>query len=139
MRSSLFGFLALGLGFVLSAAPVLAHHSFIKSFDMSKPVTITGVVTKVEWSNPHVNFFVDVKDEAGKVTSWGVLSASPTALEADGWTRDSLKTGDRIAVDGFVARNGEPFAATRIVTLADGRKMRATSDGVPPPPRTPRQ
>ncbi len=138
MRPSVFGYLVLGLGLLLAAAPVFAHHSFMKEFDMRKPVTVTGVVTKIEWSNPHINFFIDVKDGAGKVTPWGVLSASPTALASEGWTRDSIKVGDRITVDGFLARDGKPFAATRTVTLADGRTMQANSDGVPPPPRTPR-
>ncbi len=111
----------------------------MSEFDMRTPVTVTGVVTKVEWSNPHINFFMDVKDEPGpgKVTSWGVLSASPTALAADGWTRDTLKIGDQITVDGFIARDGKPFVATRTVTFADGRKMPANSDGVLPAPRTP--
>jgi hypothetical protein len=124
--------LALGVGVVLLAKPVLAHHSFMVEYDMSKPVTVKGIVTKIEYENPHISFYIDVKDEAGRVTNWGFEAASPTALRAHGWTRDSIKPGDHITVEAFRARNGTAFAAARMLTLRNGRQLFAASDGVPP-------
>ena len=131
MRPSIFGYLVLGFSLLLVAAPVLAHHSFMKEDDMSKSITVNGVVTKVDWANPHINFWVDVTDERGQVTNWGFESASPTVLARNGFPRGVLKPGDKVSIEGFRARDGKPLATTRIVTLADGRKMQANADGVP--------
>ena len=131
MRPSVFGYLVVGFSLVLAAAPVLAHHSFMKEYDMSKSITLKGVVTKVDWVNPHINFWADITDERGQVTNWGFESASPTVLARNGFPRGVLKEGDRITVEGFRARDGKAYATTRIVTLADGRKMQANADGVP--------
>jgi hypothetical protein len=103
----------------------------MKDYDMSKSITLKGVVTKVDWVNPHINFWVDVTGERGQVTSWGFESASPTVLARNGFSRGVLKPGDQITIEGFLARDGKPFATTRVVTLTDGRKMQANADGVP--------
>jgi len=122
----------IGIGVFLFGVPVLAHHSFMVEYDMSKPITVKGTVTKIEYENPHISFFLDVKDASGRVTNWGFEGASPTALKAHGWTRDSVKPGDYVTVEAFRARNGTPFAAARSLTLASGRQLSAASDGVPP-------
>ena len=129
MRPNVFVLLAMGLGLFLVATPMLAHHSFMVNFDISKSITVKGVVTKVTWANPHISFYVDVTDEDGKVTNWGVDAAARSALAGRGWTRTSLKPGDIVTVEGFPARNGRPFTAASMVTLADGRRVSAGSDG----------
>src|SRR5438105_183025 len=80
-------FLALGFGFLITAAPVAAHHSFMGEFNMTKAIILKGVVTRVEWANPHISFNIDVKDEGGKVANWNIQSANPGSLVARGWTR----------------------------------------------------
>ena len=132
MRPNVFVLLVMGLGLFLVATPMLAHHSFMVEFDMSKPILVKGVVAKVTWANPHIAFYVDVTDEGGKVTHWGVDAAAPSALAGRGWTRTSLKPGDVVTVEGFAARNGKPFAAASMVTLPDGRRVLAGSDGAYP-------
>ena len=114
---------------VLTAAvPLIAHHSFAAEFDASKPVTLTGTVTKVEWSNPHVWFYTDVKDETGKVANYGFEMGSPNGLMRAGWTRNSMKAGDEVTVDGFKARSGRPLGnATSVVLTSSGQKLFAAS------------
>src|SRR5436309_11596774 len=119
--------LAAGFGFVLAAVPVLAHHSFAAQYDRSKPNTITGPVTKVDWINPHARFFVDVKDQGGKVVSWEVELGPPAGLMRRGWTRNSLKVGETVTVNGFVAKDGSNLTNAQTVTLSDGRKVFAGS------------
>jgi DNA/RNA endonuclease YhcR with UshA esterase domain len=116
-----------GAGLIITAAPVFAHHSFAAEYDASKPVDVKGVVTKVEWTNPHARFYVDVKDEKGNVTNWNFELASPNVLSRNGWTRHSLKEGDNISVQGSKAKDGANLANARTVTLADGRKVFAGS------------
>jgi len=118
---------AAAFGVTVAAAPVLAHHSFSAEFDRSKPVTVTGTVTKVEWANPHARFFIDVKDEAGKVNNWDFELASPNGLMRRGWTRNSLKIGDVVTVSGWAAKNAPHVGNTSTVTLSDGRKVFAGS------------
>ena len=124
-------FLALGFGFLFTAVPVVAHHSFMGEFNLTKALRLNGVVTRVEWANPHISFNIDVKDDSGKVKDWNIQSANPGSLIARGWTRESLKPGDRIIVEGYPAKKGEAFAVAKSVTLSNGRKLSANSDGVP--------
>jgi hypothetical protein len=122
-----FGLLIAGAGLLMSALPVFAHHSFAAEYDASKPVELKGVVTKVEWTNPHARFYVDVKDANGTVTNWNLELASPNVLTRNGWTRHSLKEGDLITVQGSKAKDGANLANARTVTLADGKKVFAGS------------
>jgi hypothetical protein len=106
-----------------AAAPAAAHHSFATQYDADQPVTLTGIVTKVEWMNPHARFYVDVKDESGNVTNWNLELASPNVLTRNGWSRNSLKEGDQVTVEGARARSGAHMANARTVTLADGKQV----------------
>ncbi len=126
MKISLLCVLAIVLG--LSAMPALAHHSFAAEYDNKKPVDLTGTVTKVEWMNPHARFYLDVKDEtSGKVTNWEFELGSPNGLMRQGWTRNSMKIGDSINVQGSLAKDGSNLANARTVKLSDGRKLFAGS------------
>ena len=106
---------------------MMAHHSFTAEYDAAKPVTLSGTVTKVEWMNPHARFYIDVKDDSGTVTNWELELGSPNALMRLGWTRNSLKPGDGVTVEGSLAKDGSKLANARKVTLADGRKVFAGS------------
>ena len=121
------GILVASAGLLFTALPVLAHHSFAAEYDASKPLTLKGVVTKVEWTNPHARFYIDVKDENGKVTNWNLELASPNVLTRNGWTRHSLKEGDQITVQGAQAKDGAYLANARSVVLADGKRVFAAS------------
>src|SRR5579871_4811888 len=110
-------------GLIMAAAPMLAHHSFAAEYDSKKPVTLTGTVTKVEWMNPHARFYLDVKDDSGKVTNWEFELGSPNGLMRQGWTRNSMKIGDQITVDGSLAKDGSNLANARTVKLTDGRRL----------------
>jgi hypothetical protein len=109
------------------SAPLLAHHAFSAEYDNTKPVKVQGVVSKVEWKNPHIWFYVDVKDAAGKVTTWGFSGGPPGMLQRRGITKDVLKIGDEIKVEGFQAKDGSNNASGGNVTFADGRKVFAGS------------
>src|SRR5260370_40152823 len=91
---------------VMAAVPALAHHSFSAEFDGSKLIELKGVVTKIEWANPHVYFYMDVRDEKGATTNWGCETTSPGSLHRQGWTRETLKVGDQVTGDGYPARDG---------------------------------
>jgi hypothetical protein len=122
------GWFALVLGLLL-AAPAFAHHSFSAEFDANKPVKLTGTVTKVEWTNPHTFFYLDVKDAAtGKVVNWALEMGSPNGLVNEGWTRNALKVGDVVSVDGSRAKDGNNKANARSVYFtATGKKLGAAS------------
>ena len=119
---------------VLLAWPVLAHHSFAAEFDASQPITLKGIVTRIEWLNPHVWFYINVKDDSGTVTRWGLEMGAPHQLQARGWLRDTMKIGDEVTVQGSLARDGTKRANARTVTTSDGRKLgAASSEGNTPP------
>jgi hypothetical protein len=112
---------------LLTATSALtAHHSFSSEYDSAKPVTLEGVVTKVEWMNPHVYFYVNVKDDTGKVTNWALEMGAPSGLQRQGWTRNTLAVGDQVKVEGSAARNGTKLANARNV-FKGGKKMGAAS------------
>lgn len=108
---------------LLASVPTFAHHSFAAQYDANAPVQLTGVVTKVEWTNPHARFYLDVTDEQGRTTTWNLELASPNVLRRNGWSRDSLKQGDHVTVEGSLARDGSNMANARVVTLASGERV----------------
>jgi hypothetical protein len=118
---------------LFSAVPLLAHHSFAAEYDQKQPVTFKGVVTKLDWMNPHVYFYVDVKDKDGKLEHWACEAGNPNALARRGWKKNSLKADDQITVEGFRAKDGSFTMNARSITLADGTKVFAASsdDGGP--------
>ena len=127
MKSKILAVIVAGLGLLLCSVPMLAHHSFAAEYDSSKPVTLTGTVTNVEWMNPHARFYIDVKDEKGEVSNWELELGSPNGLMRQGWTRNSLKEGDVVTVTGSKAKDGSNLANARAVTLANGKKVFAGS------------
>ncbi len=105
------------------SAPLAAHHSWTADYDGSKPVTVKGVVTKVEWTNPHTHFYVEAKDEKGNVTTWNFEMASTLSLERGGWTRKTLPVGTEVTVGGFGGRAVLTRAIAGSITTADGRSL----------------
>ena len=110
-------------GVLLLSLPIRAHHSFAAQYDRNKPITLNGSVTKLEWMNPHIYFYLDVKDASGAVVQWSVEGGAPNTLYRAGWRRDSLKVGDVVTVEGFLARDGSKLANMSTVQLADGRRI----------------
>jgi len=115
--------------------PLFAHHAFSAEFDVAKPITLTGTVAKVEWTNPHAHIQVDVADRAGKVTTWDFELGSPNALIRRGWSVRSLKPGDQITVNGYLAKDGSSIANARSITTSDGRELFAGSSSESPAAR----
>ena len=126
MRTKLAG-IAAAIGFVLATGTAIAHHSFAAEFDANKALTLKGVVTKIEWMNPHTYFYLDVTDPDGKVVNWGMEMGSPNGLMRQGWTRNSMKVGDEVTVEGSMAKDGSKIANARSVTLGNGTKLFAAS------------
>jgi hypothetical protein len=126
MKTRLRPWLAI-FGLLVGAMATLAHHSFQSEYDASKPASLTGVVTKVEWMNPHAHFYIDVKEANGTINNWNMELASPNVLRRLGWTREIFKAGDMVTVEGARARDGSRMANARLAVLADGRKMLAGS------------
>jgi hypothetical protein len=110
-----------GAGLFWAASAALAHHAYAAEFDLTKPVKLTGVVTRVEWTNPHIWIYIDVKDETGKVTNWGFSASPPGMLQRRGITRKSLSVGDTLTISGHRAKDGSNNASGNVVILADGR------------------
>ena len=131
MRIRFAAFVA-GLGLIVAALPVAAHHSFNAEYDTNKPITLKGAVTKIEWKNPHTYFYIDVKDETGKVTNWGLEMGSPNALMRAGWSRNSMKVGQEVVVEGSRAKDGSDLANVKAVTLG-GQRLFGASSGTDQP------
>lgn len=112
----------------LAARGVAAHHSFAAEFDASKPVTLKGIITKVEWTNPHTWFYIDVED-GGKVVNWAVEGGAPNVLYREGWRPDSLKAGDKVTITGSRAKDGSNLANATLVQLPDGKCLFAGTSG----------
>jgi uncharacterized protein DUF6152 len=126
MRTKLAGLLA-ATGFMFATGTAIAHHSFAAEFDAGKPVTLKGTVTKIEWMNPHTYFYLDVAGADGKVVNWGMEMGSPNGLMRQGWTRNTLKVGDQITVEGSQAKDGTNVGNARVVMTAAGKRLFAAS------------
>jgi hypothetical protein len=125
MKRALLGLALVGL---LGAVPLVAHHSFAAEFDGNKPTQKRGWVTKIDWTNPHVWIYINVKDDKGVMTNWGFEMGPPHLLQGQGWTRNSLKIGDEVIVDGSLAKNGSNRMNARSVVMAStGQRLGAAS------------
>jgi Family of unknown function (DUF6152) len=122
-----------GIGLLLSAVPLLAHHSFAAEFDAKKPIKLRGTITRMEWINPHAWIHIDVKGPDGKVVNWMIEAGTPNTLFRRGFTKDSLTPGTEILVDGYLSKDGSNRANGRDVTFPDGRKLFLGSSGTGAP------
>lgn len=129
MRVSYSFVFAVILALAMAAVPSNAHHSFTAQYDRNKPITLTGPVTKLDWINPHARIFVDAKDTNGKVVNWEIELGAPAILLRNGWTRNSIKIGETVTVNGSLAKDGSNLANATNVTLADGKRVFAGSSG----------
>ena len=121
---------------LLATSSLIAHHSFAAEFDASKPLTLKGVVTKIEWANPHTYFYMDVTGSDGKAVNWGMEMGSPNGLMRQGWTRNTLHVGDEVMVEGSQAKDGAHVGNARAVTLAaTGKRLFAASSQTETPPQ----
>ena len=125
--------IAAGVGLLMAAAPAIAHHAFAAEFDAKRPIKLQGTVTKMEWINPHAWIHVDVKKPDGKVESWMIEGGTPNTLFRRGFTKDSLKAGTVITIDGYRAKNGAFRANGRDLVLADGKRLFLGSSGTGAP------
>jgi hypothetical protein len=114
--------LVISIGVLASGLSLAAHHSFAAQYDRNKPITLKGSVTKLEWANPHIYFYIDVA-EAGGTVNWAIEGGAPSTLYRAGWRKDSTKIGDIVTVDGFLAKDGSKLVNMQTAVLADGRKL----------------
>jgi hypothetical protein len=121
------GFSIVSLNLLIFTVSAFAHHSFAAQYDASQLMQFVGTVTKIEWTNPHARFYVDVKDAQGSVTNWNFELGPPLILRRLGWKQDSLKIGDQVSVEGYLAKDGSKMANAKKLTLADGRSVFAGS------------
>jgi hypothetical protein len=112
-----------GVIWLAAGSPALAHHSGAAEFDSTKKIDLTGVVTKVEWTNPHAHFYMDVKDPSGNVANWNLELASPNVLIRNGWKRNSVKPGDTVSVTGSRAKDSPYYGSASMITFPDGHKL----------------
>jgi hypothetical protein len=126
MRTGLLSLVAI-TALLASAMPASAHHAFAAEFDRDKPITMTGTVTKLEWTNPHARIYIDVKDEKGNVVNWDFELGPPNGLMRRGWNRNSLRQGHVVTINGFLSKLAPRVANARTVKLADGREVFAGS------------
>jgi hypothetical protein len=135
MKAKVAAFTA-AVGLVLTTAAAMAHHSFAAEFDANKPLNLKGVVTKIEWMNPHTYFYMDVTGPDGKVVNWGMEMGSPNGLMRAGWTRNTLKVGDEVTVEGAQAKDGANVGnAVAVVLVATGKRLFAASSQTETPQR----
>ena len=128
MRTRLTAVVAVLAGLLVTAVPVAAHHSFAAEYDSNKPLKLTGTVTKIEWTNPHCYFYIDVKSESGRVESWAFELGNPNALLRNGWTPNSVKIGDEVTVEGSRAKDGTFLGNARTMVLSTtGKRLFAGS------------
>ena len=125
--------IAAGLAIVIGAMPAFAHHSFAVEYDASKPIEGSGVITKVEWTNPHMRVYVEVADANGVATTWNLELGSPNSVLRRGWTKNDIKVGDKISFKGFAGRTVVSRSVADAITLADGRSFTGAS-GAPDAP-----
>jgi len=133
MRRKLLAVSVLCAALLLSAVPLVAHHSFAAEYDNNKPIKFSGKVTKVEWLNPHIYVYVDVKDNSGSTVNYAVEGGAPNGLFRQGWRKDTLKVGDSLSIEGFLAKDGSNTVNARTWVLPDGKKVFAgnAEDGGP--------
>jgi hypothetical protein len=131
MKQRISGLVVAGAMLLTAPAGMLAHHSFAAEYDAKKPITLKGTVTKVDWTNPHVYFYIDVEEENGKVSSWAFEMGPPNGLQHAGWTRNTMQIGDEVIVEGSLAKDGTKQGNARSVTMAaTGKKLGgASSEG----------
>ena len=135
MRTRLTVAVASLAGLLMTAVPLVAHHSFAAEYDAAKPIKLTGTVTKIEWTNPHCFFYIDVKTESGKIESWALELGNPNALLRNGWTPKSVKIGDEVSVEGTRAKDGTLLGNARsMILMSTGQRLFAGSSQTPTNP-----